>query len=301
MIRSFALDSGWRIPKRFLEIKLFDGRDSSGLKEKKLLSWIDVNVNVSFSTVANAYGMASQANVKIVGLKPETMAYLSTSYKYWTKNPIYNEIEIDAGYENQHGMIYKGTIIEAISDLNSANFSISLKCISQYRQREQDIISLSRKDVSVADIVKDLAEMMGAAPIYTESASKVIVKDYYLLNTSPEEHARYLSYITGLNVFIDRNRLIAKEPDEYLEAINALDLDSTKIIGAPMPTAQGCNVSIKMNPNVVSGQLIKLKSSRFPTINGNYIIGTYNHSGETKGVKWVTNLNLIREHIYEKS
>lgn len=301
MIRSFALDSNWRIPKRYLEIKLFDGRDSVDLREKKLLSWLDVDTNVSFSTSASAYGMASQANVTIIGLKPETMAYLSTSYRYWTENPIYNDIEIDAGYENQHGMIYKGSIIEGISDLNSANFSISLKCISLYRQRQEEIISLTYKEIKVSQLIKDLAEKMGAAPVYTKAVADIIVKDYYLLNTSPEEHIRYLAKITGLNVFFDRNRLIAKKPDEAIDAFNFLELNSDRIIGAPTPTAQGCNVSIRMNPNVIAGQPVKLDSLRFPSMNGDYVIGTYNHTGETKGAKWTTNLQLIRKSIYENS
>ena len=129
MIRSFVLVSQWSIPKRYLRITLYDGRELKNLKQRKVLVWADEKANVSFSTTTSAYGMAAQANISITGLKLDTMSYLSTSYRSWEENPIYNEIKIESGYDNRHGLIYEGTIIEAIPNLTNANFSINLPSI----------------------------------------------------------------------------------------------------------------------------------------------------------------------------
>lgn len=301
MIRSFVLASQWSIPKRYLRITLYDGRELKNLKQRKVLTWADEKANVSFSTTISAYGMAAQANISITGLKLDTMSYLSTSYRSWEENPINNEIKIEAGYDNRHGLIYEGTIIEAIPNLTNANFSINLKCLSLYNVRETEKLTLSYEKITVGELIPEIAKAIGALPKVTDEAAKVEIKGYYLSNRSPNEHVRYVAQITGLNVYLDKDGLFVKKQNEPMVGYAPLKVDSSNIIGAPQPTAQGCNVSIKMNPDVVAGQLVELDSLRFPKINAkDYIIGTYYHSGETKGAKWETHLNLIRKEIYDK-
>lgn len=303
MIRSFALAKKWSIPKRYLSLKLFDGRNIDDLKPREILVFADVNANVSFSTTTSNFGLASQANITIVGLKPETMAFLSTAYRQWEEQPIFNEVRIEAGYDNNHGLIYDGTIIEAITNLNNANFSISLKCISLYNERSEKKISLSFEGkTKVSEIVDVIAKQIGAVPKYTEAAGNVEIESYSLSNASPIEHLRYVAVSTGLNVYVDKNGLCVKKPNEPATGIQPLEVDDKIIIGAPIPTAQGCNVSIRMNPNVSGGQVVKLTSTRFPQVNAkDYIVGTYYHTGETKGGKWETHLNLVREKFYDKA
>lgn len=299
MIRSFALANQWSIPKRHLRVTLYDGRELKNLKQRKVLTWVDEKVNVSFSTSTSAYGMAAEANVMITGLKLDTMSYLATSYRYWEKNPIYNEIKIEAGYDNNYGLIYEGTIIEAIPNLNSANFSINLKCFSLYSFTTTEKMTLSYEKITVGEIIAEIAKAIGALPKVTQEASQMEIRDYRLSNCSPIEHMRYVAQITGLNVYLDKNGLFVKKADEPMVGYIPLKVDSSNIIGSPMPTAEGCNVSIRMNPDVVAGQLVELDSLRFPKINAkDYVIGTYYHTGETKGAKWETHLNLIRRNIY---
>lgn len=293
----------WSIPKRYLSLKLFDGRNIDDLKPREILVFADINANVSFSTTTSNFGLASQANITIVGLKPETMAFLSTAYRQWEEQPIFNEVRIEAGYDNNHGLIYDGTIIEAITNLNNANFSISLKCISLYNERSEKKISLSFEGkTKVSEIVDVIAKQIGAVPKYTEAAGNVEIESYSLSNASPIEHLRYVAVSTGLNVYVDKNGLCVKKQNEPATGIQPLEVDDKIIIGAPIPTAQGCNVSIRMNPNVSGGQVVKLTSTRFPQINAkDYIVGTYYHTGETKGGKWETHLNLVREKFYDKA
>lgn len=296
MTRSFILASQWSIPKRYLSMTLFDGREG-GRKSNKILAWADEKANVSFSTVLSAYGLASEANVTITGLTRDKMLYLATSYTSWTKNKIHNIIKIDAGYDNKHGLIYEGTVIEAIPNLNQANFSISLKCITQYGSRVQDIMSLSYEgEVNVTTIVDRIAKAMKFVPVYNESV-RDIKTTYSLSDSSPQDHIRYLAKITGLDIFTDKNRIIVKKTGEEVKGFNVLKIDDSNIIGSPEPTAIGCNVAVKMDCSVMAGMIVELKSLRFPTITTDYILSSYYHSGETKGNKWTTYLNLIRRDL----
>lgn len=291
----------WSIPKRYLSMTLFDGREG-GEKSNKILAWADLNANVSFSTSSSVYGLASEANITISGLTLDKMAYLSTSYTSWTDHPIFNNIEIDAGYENKHGLIYKGTIIEGHPNLNQANFSISLKCFSLYNSRVRDIMSLSYDgEVEVTKIIDEIADAIGFAPVYNESV-RGVKTTYALADSSPEDHMRYLAKMTELDIYADKGRIIAKKKGEPIEAFNKLKIDDKNIVGAPEPTPTGCNVSIKMDSSVCGGQAVELKSLRFPTISsGEYFVSTYYHSGETKGNKWTTHINLVRKNIYESA
>ena len=74
--------SNWIIPKRYLRLRLFSGRQE--LKETKLLSDLDVNTKISFEVTANINGAANDARITITGLTREKMAYLAGTFTNWT-------------------------------------------------------------------------------------------------------------------------------------------------------------------------------------------------------------------------
>lgn len=290
---------GWDIPKRHLSLTLYDGREG-GVKSKKTLSFIDDYARVSFQTQSSVTGLAPSANINITGMTRDKMGYLATSYTSWTKNKIMNRIVLDAGYDNEHGIIFDGEIIEAIPNLDSADFNISLKCQSLYTALTKKISSISKEgEVDAKDIAQEIAKGMDVQLVYYPQKEYKI--NYTMTDESPVNQMRNLSRITGLEVYVENERMYVKEPLEPVSKLPELVIDSSNIIGSPMPDALGCRVQIRMNPNLKSGMRVKLKSERFDILNGdNYILRTYHHVGETKGKKWFSEVILARTKAWLK-
>ena len=301
MIRGLDLVRSWDIPKRYLSIVLYDGREG-GLQSKKELSRLGIEAKINFQTHATVYGMVPESNINITGLTRDVMCFLSTSYTYWAGNVIYNRIVIDAGYEGKHAIIYDGNIEEATPNLDSADFNIFLKCSSYQNYFNRDVKSINKDgEATVNEIARKIAKEMGDVVVVGELPDSYKVVDFNMQDTNPINQIRYLASQSDTNIYLENNRLYLKEKDKENPSVGKIIIDSSQIIGAPIPTNRGCRVKIRMNPNVVCGAKVELKSSRFDTINWDgYYLASYSHTGETKGRAWFTTLELTRTKIFEK-
>lgn len=292
----------WAVPKRYINIQLFDGR-SGGYDSTKILSEAGIDAKISFTTQAVVYGMTPQANVNIVGLKRDTMGYLASSYTSWLKSAVNNKIIIDAGYEGNHSVIFEGTVVEGIPDLSTADFNISLKALSLQNYMKK-VSSISEKDeVDVKEIAKKIASDLDVQLVsFPEGEHKL--KNYVLTDIDPINQMRYLAKTSGLDIYIDNGRMYAKEKGKEANGAGSLQITPEMIIGAPQPTGQGCRLQIRMNPYIKGGMKVSLESKRFPLLNssdaGNYFVASYSHSGDTKGKKWLTDIELTKTNLYMK-
>ena len=294
----------WDIPKRYINLSLFDGR-TGGIKSNKLLAFLSDDAKISFSTSATTALRSYEANVTITGLSRDTMGYLATAYTNWNSNAIKNRIVIDAGYDNNHSIVYDGQIIEAQPDLNSADFSISMKCAALYDSMTKNIQSISKEgEVSVKEIAEEIAGKISEdgdevqVVYYPEKDYKV--QDYSMSDASPYNQLRMLSKETGLDIYIENGRMYIKENGVAVNKLPELVIDSSNIIGSPMPDYMGCRVQIRMNPAVTGGMPARINSSRFELLNSyQYFVSEYHHVGETKGKKWFTEIVLLRNKIWQ--
>lgn len=293
----------WDVPKRYINVSLFDGREG-GVQSNKLLSFLSDDAKISFQTDATVGYRSSEAVITITGLKRDTMGFLATSYTSWTGNEILNRIVLDAGYDNNHSIIFEGEVIDAIPSLETADFSISLKCRALYYALTGEIMSVAKKgEVSVKEIAQDIANKMSSEGqsvglvYYPKSDYKVT--DYSMSDASPYDQMRNLAKETGLDIYVENNRMYVKEQGKSADGLGVLIIDSSNIIGAPMPDNMGCRVQIRMNCNVKCGMTAKVNSLRFPQLNDkDLFVSEYHHVGETKGKKWFTEVVLVRNYLW---
>lgn len=287
----------WDIPKRYLKLHLYDGR-LGGLESTTDLSLLDDTARVSFQLQASTALMCPTATVNIGGLLRDKMGYLATSYTPWLKNTIYNRIVIDAGYNNQHGVIFDGQIIEAQPNLESADFNINLKCQALSVYLDKKVTSLTFEgETSVKDIAEKIAESMDLKLVYYPDKDYKVT-DYNMSDTDPVNQMRNLARASGLDIYTSPERMYVKEPLKEAN-LPVLKIDSSNIVGAPMPDSLGCRVQIRMNPNLVGGMPVSLNSERFPMLNTvDYHLQSFSHAGETKGRKWISELVLVRNKTW---
>lgn len=288
----------WSIPKRYLKLSLYSGTEDNQT-EDKLLATAYIDANISFNTNASVYGMSAEANINIKGLTTEKMSYLATSFNAYNKDRQFNSLVIDAGYENNHSVIYTGTIIDATPNLDDANYSIDLKCMSNYNLLAKNIKSFSFKGKkSIKDICKEVAESVNFGFNYG-AYQEVYLEDYQISDMTVYNIIRMLAKDSKLNIWIENNTIMVKDSDDGSKDSKFV-IKSTDLIGSPRPDSQGCDIAIRMNSGIYAGMNVKLESKKFPMLSSNnYFIGSFYHTGETKGNKWQTVLRLVRRSIYE--
>lgn len=287
--------ASWSIPERYCKLSLYRGQASG----KDILARLTKNARISFNTSETVSGAINEAVIEIGGLDRNTMGYLSTSYSQWNVNPIRNEIIIDAGYGNRHGIVFDGDIIEASPNLDSADFSIRLRALSYYEAMVENVYNVSfQGSYPVSEIASQIASQAGLG--FVNALNKeVYVNDYNYPNANLQSQMRYLAQVANIDVYTQGDKLVIKDSGGVIGQFPAISITTDDIIGSPDPNPMGCTVKIRMNPSLRTGQRVKLTSKRFNILNSDkYVIQTISHSGDTKGSKWFTTVTLIREDIY---
>lgn len=288
----------WSIPKRYLRLTLFDGR--STLTERRVLSSLTEYYKISGDISETVSGAASEANITISNLKSDTMAFLSTNFTTWTKNQIQNEIELDIGYDNNHALMFRGAIIEAVPNMVSETYTIKLKCQGQFPNQLNQIFSVSSSGITmVASLAQKIASNYGYGTKVSTGASTVTVKNYVLSQQPLIGHLRYLSEITGLDCFVQNDTVVVKKRNEAIQSPRIYQIDRRNMVGSPKPTNAGAIVKVRLDPTLRTGIEASVKSIKFPTLNdGKYIVETISTSFDTRGNDWYNELKLTRKDIY---
>ena len=294
----------WSVDKRYLSLELYSAPDNDSMEKsnKTVFSSLDINSKVFFTTTNSVSGGFSEANIVINGLTPEKMEYLASVSTQWLETAEKNKIVIDAGYEQAgHNIIFEGILTSATPNLDTANYSLTLKAQSMFFDQLNNIKSYSFQGKKKAsEIANQFAKDLGYNFI-NATKNDVEVENYQTKDKSITENIRYLASITGLDVFTENNRLYIKESGKGLDSstVPVLTVDNTNMIGSPRITPQGVNVKIRLNPQVITGQIVEIKSVRFETINTQkFVLQSVSYSGDTKGNDWTTYLTLIREDRY---
>jgi hypothetical protein len=290
-------ESGWDIPKRYLDITLYDGRASDDLQPNKVLDAFSIRNRCAFNTSSSVSGSSSEANITLYGLKPETIYFLTTAPTVWTTRAIQNRITIDAGYEDNHAVIFDGNITDGSPLMDTADFGVQLKAVQAYSDGLADPIALSYPgDVPIARIAAGLAKAAGFA-LFDEVRDAGIISTDYQYSGSLKDHLDNISAISGLYAYIHGSRLYLTRRGQSSGG-GEMCIDYHTLVSSPVLDTQGGTFRIKMNPQPRSGQALKCSSLRFPELkDGAFTIQTISNSGDTYGSNWFTEIKATRENL----
>lgn len=289
--------SNWIIPKRYLRLRLFSGRQE--LKETKLLSDLNVNTKISFEVTANINGAANDARITITGLTREKMAHLAGTFTNWVNFQVQGEIILDVGYENLHGTVFDGGVFAGMPNLDTENYSITLKCMEAWYDTLQKPISVSFPEGTPLSEIASKIASEGKYIFVNQLEDDLISGAYTRENLTVHQQARALAEAADCQIWIQNGRLYIKNKGQSNKEKAKFTIDVNNMIGVPEPTEIGCRVRIRLNPSIYVGQRVALKSIKFPSINSDdWIVQQITHSGDTKGNKWQTDLLLARGEGY---
>lgn len=292
----------WDIPKRSFELKIYYGRKENDLKLNKNIQKLNIGNKITFDTSSSVSGGSNEANIVINGLTTPQMQELATSAGAWNDPIIYNKIEIYAGYDNINGLVFTGNIIEATPNLNSSNYSITLKALANFSEMVNTIKTFSFSgDVSCYNICQEIAKTLKFPVFKGEGVENIMVNNYYYANQSITSHLRYLSNITGLEVYIEKNSIVIKKTGQAIKNFKTFKINQSNLIGAISPTPQGFECDIKLNSMIRTGMTVKIQNYSFPRMNDlSYTLMSYSHHGDTRGGNWKTHIWCVIPEIYFK-
>ncbi len=250
-----------------VEVKTIHGYDQSGNTpfgmrlsfrvERKLTAISDVATVRIYNLNAESRGMLAQrslARLSILGQAPAVLRY----------------VRIEAGYENNIGVIFFGAIVRAINIREGADWITELSCSTAYGQTLLNNYQFSwGKPTFVKTILDSIFLAAGWDNVdYTTEALKVLnnkLADSKAVEGPAIVSARRITNAYGLVFNIDVDGISVYKKDFPKDSVNPnlpyLPLDErTGLIGTPKITDRGTEFKAFLDPRIRPGLLVQIDS-----------------------------------------
>lgn len=241
-----------------------------------------------------------------------------------TQRLIQNEfthVLLQAGYVGNYGLIFKGNIKQFITGRESATDTfINLNCGDGDQAYNFATINQTIKAGTSPQIQLNagLTAMsgMGVGVGYTGALPQVALPRGKVIYGNARDHLKKLADTYGFAWSIQDGNLVFLSQGTYLPNQAVVITSKTGMIGTPQQTTEGIDVKSLLNPNIkVHGRaqidnasIAKMKidfwtpgsPANTPSqINndGMYYVTVLEHSGDTRGQDWYSNMRLLTVDI----
>lgn len=271
------------------------------------LEGIDLSqLRVKFSIKRTSVQSPNMADIRIYNVKIETALQIQQQF---------NSVVLQAGYQSNYGVIFKGTIVQVIlgredatttfvdiiagdGDLpyNYAYINTSLTAGVTYEQQYQKVLE-SMKEFGIEAGFSDLSSIPTKLP-----RGKV-------LYNSSKNMMKLITDSTNSDWSFQNGQLTVISQNDFLPFPPVVLTSKTGLVGTPQQTSFGINIKCLLNPvisiygrvqiNNASVQALKIDLSQQNspanigaslTQDGVYYVQTVEHQGDTRGVEWYSNL-----------
>ena len=229
------------------------------------------------------------------------------SRKFFEDSKYKCDIELQAGYKNFFGTIFKGTV-EYLNDRkgdhitgfkkhhskhNDTAWITSIKSVDGIKAVRNNIFSISiNEKTDPHKIINQLVDRMNIdkGAINTKSIKKHYEKGYSSIGPT-HSLLENITKSQGYNYKIQKNRIdIWKIGTPFSDETILLDIESG-LIGSPERTEKGLKLKSLLRYDFEIGRLIEL-NSRYEK--GLYIIKEIIHTGDSHGDNWESDIEVIK-------
>lgn len=241
-----------------------------------------------------------------------------------TQKLIQNEfthVLLQAGYVGNYGLIFKGNIKQFITGRESQvdNF-IELNCGDGDQAYNFATINQTIKagGTPQAQLNAGLTSMsgMGITPGYTGALPQVALPRGKVIYANARDHLKRLADTYGFTWSVQDGNLVFISQGTYLPNQKVVLTSKTGMIGTPQQTTEGIDVKCLLNPNIKVHGRIQLDNKTIAKMkidfwtpgspantpspishDGFYYTLVVEHSGDTRGQDWYSNLRLLTVDI----
>ena len=242
----------------------------------------------------------------------------STANKIGLKE--FTQVAVQAGYENNYGLIFQGGIRQARKGrLNAKDSYIDLTCADgdEAYLYSNMALSLAASPNSAQNSLQAFLASMAAQGItagYSPTLKGTGMVRGQVFYGLTRDELRQFAVNNDVQWSIQDGKLVLIPNTSYIPGAPILVSAQTGMIGVPEQTENGIDVRVLLNPSIKIGSLIQvqgtvsqfrqsltvgqsqvaqqgaLQTSLFLDVNGLYYVMSVDHEGDTRGQAWYSNL-----------
>lgn len=288
----------------FLSFPEVGGSGTELLKTQKVIE----GVNIRFSCeTTSTYGIVSSGTIDVYNLNRHDTEFLTTSTSFWLNRQ--RLVQLYAGYDDDIRMIMSGQILEAPPS-GYPDMSLHIRLYGNTKWTSE-VINVQKSELKIVDLIDYVGRVTGYAvnmPDWLRRQNMWLNKrldNYSYTGTPMDLLDKIQNMVGGYNpnedsfvIGVQNDEIVVGSPSK--DATNNVLLVSkeTGMIGLPMPTYNGIDVKMLLNPDIKVNDVIKLESDRVGMCNGYYYVIKIRHEGEVRGNQFYTTLTCARNPTY---
>lgn len=203
---------------------------------------------------------ANEAEIIVYNLSENTINNLKNK----------SEISIEAGYKNDTGVIFKGSISKVSTRYEGADKITIIKCLDDASKKSVENLSFA-KNTKASCILKTLVDKTGIPIAVFKMRRDHTYENEQTVDGDLMENIKKYAAVCGVSVYVNKGRIYArhiKEGDDISFTVQA----DTGMIGSPEPyeeevttedfkeTVKGYNITMLLQHRMTTAAIINLSS-----------------------------------------
>lgn len=261
------------------------------IKEYVSSSIDNSSLKVDFEVQKSIGGIGETAEITVYGLPLEDIRYFCTSMgSPGKKAPPKNLVQVSAGFPDDYGVIFEGSIIKVAPNVDTPDMSIQLSCVSLYSENAEKIFQYSYYYVTYLEVAKDIASFFDIPfRCMSSLAGSTILKNPSFKCTVFQALDQLRGYAKGkFDIFLSGGELYVT--DNQISTTPIRLAGDSGLIGTPKPTADGVNITCILRPSLEAGKFVMVESNKLMMTQGLYQIINLTHSGSNRDSKFYSQI-----------
>ncbi len=205
----------------------------------------------------------------------------------------FDKVALSVGYQTLT-QIYSGDITKASVQRHDLDFILTLECADGFRAYTQARITSTLKSGSNDEqILTELSKTLPNVNLGTvEVTNKRQLPRGKVMNGDTRELLNRLARNSGADWSIQDGELVFLPKNKVLKAESILISQETGMVNAPEHTDDGLELQCLLNPQLVIGGLVEVKSI-LDYFNGQYKVVKLLHSGDAMEGDWLSKMTVV--------
>lgn len=288
----------------FLSFPESGGTEGELLKSQKVIEGVNIRFNCE---TTSTFGIVSSGTIDVYNLNREDTEFLTTSTAFWLNKQ--RLVQLYAGYDDDVKMIMSGQILEAPPS-GYPDMSLHIRLFGNTKW-SSEVINVQKSELKIVDLIDYVGRVTGYAvnmPDWLRKQNMWLNKrldNYSYTGTPIDLLDKIQNMVGGYNpnddsfvIGVQNEEIIVGSPSKTERENVLLVNKNTGMIGLPMPTYNGINVKMLLNPDVKVNDVIKLESDRVGMCNGYYYVIKIQHEGELRSNQFYTTLMCARNPTF---
>lgn len=256
------------------------------------LKKFDQNLDIVAKGTKYASSLQGDTTIRVTNLNAADRNYLLTALSPFSLNRTPKLCIIEAGRESTGlSEIYRGNVA-ACKPTQPPDIALDLTCQTAQFQKGNIIATQQQGSVALSQIAKQVAADTGLTLTF-EATDKQITN--YSFTGAALKQVDRLAQLGQVNVYVDGTKLIVKDWNVPLKGLIRVLAADSGMIGVPDLTEFGIRVVYLLDNQSTLGGALRIKSSVYPVVNGDYTISQLSFDLSSRAVPFYWIADCVRK------